>query len=127
MLSRSGASGHPSAVKNGVLEAAIYLHQWDLPPPPLQSNTTSALYGAFQTLNTTENVATFKAVLDGCLLGVLDQSMNNLSIGQSLRTSMSTLGVLTEIDEAVASKSFVDLEEHSLRMHDRNGWMRREE
>lgn len=127
MLSRPETSTQSSDIDDSVLEAALKLHQWDLPTPMLQSSAASTVYRAFQSLNVAENTAKFATVLDSCLLQVLDQSLKHGAIGNSLRETMSTLGVLTEIDEAFSSKTFAELEEEWTRMQERNEWMQAEE
>ena len=126
VISRApGPSSGKASAFDGVISSALYLQQWDIPVPSTAS-ATGNLFRALQSLNTAEDRAQMVLTLDDCFLGVLDRLSDDNQSLSSLRTSMRTLGILTEVDEALMSQSPEQLKEAWNRILQRSSWLKYE-
>ncbi|KAM5467426.1 Serine/threonine-protein kinase tel1 [Microsporum audouinii] len=108
-----------------MLSTNIYLQQWDIPVPTTTS-PTGTLFKSLQALNSLEDKTQIIESLDDCFLEIIDRlNQENQSLS-SLKTSMTTLGILTEIDEIVASNDASHIQEAWHRLIRRNTWLKSE-
>lgn len=118
------SSGKVSAF-DGVLSSALYLQQWDI-PVPMTSSATGNLFKALQSLSTTEDRTQAVHTLDDCFVGVLDRLSDDNQSLSSLKASMRTLGILTEIDETLVSHTPDQVKETWQRILQRSSWLKYE-
>ncbi|KAI9790800.1 MAG: Serine/threonine-protein kinase tel1 [Peltula sp. TS41687] len=100
------------------------LDQWNLPVPGLQKSEETAIYRAFQCINTTSDLRILTEKLDNEFLQVMMQVVDRDHLVSSMRASLRTLAVLTEIDEVMTSRNSGQLREALERLNTRNAWMR---
>jgi ataxia telangiectasia mutated family protein len=123
MFNAPAASTGKASAFDGVLSTALYLQQWDIPVPST-SSAIGNLFKSLQSFNTLEDKDQLIKILDGCLLGVLDHLLEENQAVDSLRLSMRTLGILTELDEILASSSHDQVKEAWGRMLKRGSWLK---
>lgn len=100
------------------------LEQWNLPAPALQNSEETAIYRAFQYLNSTSDLQVITEKLDTEFLQIMKQVVDRNNLVTSMRSSLRTLAVLTEIDEVMSSKNSEQLRDAWERLNSRNNWMR---
>lgn len=108
---------------DSLLSTNLYLHQWDLPVPTI-ATPMAALFRSLQSMNTFEDKIQIKKTIDDSFLEVLGKiSEENKSLS-SLKSSMTVLGILTEIDEVITSKDSSQVHEAWGRMLHRGPWLK---
>ncbi|KAK2873270.1 hypothetical protein FQN49_002477 [Arthroderma sp. PD_2] len=122
-------SSTPTGVGNEafdyMLSTNIYLQQWDIPVPATTS-PTGTLFKSLQALNGLEDKVQIIESLDDCFLEIIDcLNQENQSLS-SLKTSMTTLGILTEMDEMVVSNGSSQIQEAWDRLLSRGSWLKPE-
>ncbi|KAL1956014.1 hypothetical protein VTO42DRAFT_7829 [Malbranchea cinnamomea] len=120
-----GAGSGKTSAFDGVLSNALYLQQWDIPVPST-SSATGNLFKALQSLNTSEDKTQLLLTLDDCFLSVLGHLSDENQSLNTLRASLRTLGLLTEIDEMLASQSINQVNEVWQRIVQRGNWLKYE-
>ncbi|GBF60735.1 serine/threonine-protein kinase [Trichophyton mentagrophytes] len=108
-----------------MLSTNIYLQQWDIPVPTTTS-PTGTLFKSLQALNSLEDRIQIIKSLDDCFLEIIDRlNQGNQSLS-SLKSSMTVLGILTEIDEIIMSDNSSHLQEAWDRLTSRGEWLKSE-
>ncbi|KMQ44373.1 hypothetical protein HL42_4993 [Trichophyton rubrum] len=108
-----------------MLSTNIYLQQWDIPVPTTTS-PTGTLFKSLQALNSLEDRIQIVKSLDDCFLEIIDRlNQGNQSLS-SLKSSMTVLGILTEIDEIIMSDNSSHLQEVWDRLTSRGEWLKSE-
>jgi ataxia telangiectasia mutated family protein len=123
MCSALGGNRGSAEAFESMLSTALDLQQWDI-PVPATSSATGNIFRALQSLTTLDDKIHLDGRIDECFLAVLDQlSEENQSLS-SLRSSMTALGVLTEVDEVLSSQSFQQVQEGWERIIGRVSWLK---
>lgn len=126
MFYAPGGTGRDSSAVETLLSTAMDLQQWDIPTPSVHSSAVCSLFKAFQGLNLYQDETNISNILDDCFLGILGQlSQENRSI-HFLRSSMKGLGILTEIDETLSSRTSEELGEEWAKIVSRDSWFKNE-
>lgn len=108
-----------------MLSTNIYLQQWDIPVPTTTS-PTGTLFKSLQALNSLEDRIQIVKSLDDCFLEIIDcLNQGNQSLS-SLKSFMTVLGILTEIDEIIMSDNSSHLQEVWDRLTSRGEWLKSE-
>ncbi|EFR04627.1 ataxia telangiectasia mutated [Nannizzia gypsea CBS 118893] len=108
-----------------MLSTNIYLQQWDIPVPTTTS-PAGTLFKSLQALNSLEDRVQIIKSLDDCFLEIIDRlNQGNQSLS-SLKSSMTVLGILTEIDEIIVSDDSSHLHEAWDRLTTRGEWLKSE-
>lgn len=108
---------------DSMISTALHLQQWDIPMPDTTSPIGS-IFKALQGLNMYDDKTQVLQVLDDCFLNMLNLlSEDNQSLS-SFRDIMRVLGILSEFDEIISSKSYSQVEETWKRVLNRAPWLK---
>lgn len=123
MLGALGNSSDATVPYGSVLKAATNLRQWDIPVSTLSSSPSTTIFRAFQSLNTSSTLIDIRSSIDEGFANSLALVDSDRRSETSLRTAMRTLGILTEIEEVLNSKSTEGLSETWKRISGRTSWL----
>jgi serine-protein kinase ATM len=101
---------------------ALNLHQWDLSIPSTASDPPSLLFQVFQAANISLDIAQVLKRLAAALLTLVKSITQEHIVGNDLRYSMSGLAALTELKEALSSRSSAELTAYWLKLEEREVW-----
>ncbi|KAL4930851.1 DNA-binding protein kinase TEL1 [Aspergillus undulatus] len=124
MLGAFGNSNDAMIPVDDMLKAATNLRQWDIPVSPLNISPSATIFRTFQNLNTSGSLLDMRASIDESFTNSLALIDSDRRSATSLRTAMRTLGILTEIEEVLNSKSAEEVEQNWQRMSARAFWLR---
>jgi ataxia telangiectasia mutated family protein len=116
--------GRATDMFNSSYQTARKLEHWDIPAPVAHKTEAATVFRVFQCINSASDLATISRGLDTNFLDTMTQMTKESQTGSSLHSSLRTLAVLTEIDEAVNVEDASQLQEAWERMQSRNPWMR---
>ena len=122
MLSRMSHTG--LATVDSMLRTARKLEEWDISIPTSHTSSASIIYRAFQSINKSSDYMMIRSALDVGFSDSMRQLMSGGTADTSVFTTLTTLGVLSELDDALSSNMGEQLEEVWARFDLRNGWMR---
>ena len=122
MLSKMSHTG-PTTV-DSMLRTARKLEQWDISVPASHTSGASMVFRAFQSINKSTDSVMIKSSLDSGFADSMRQLMSGGTADASVYTTLNTLAILSEMDDAVSSNGREQLEEVWSRFDLRNGWMR---
>lgn len=106
-----------------MLDAARKLGQWNITPPLTFETDTSMLYSIFRGLSATSDLDRFKVDLDYALRFSVHKLQDPQLDAPSIRSTLSALAVLTEVDEMSTVRSSADLDALWATMQTRQkGW-----
>ena len=121
LLSKMTLTGEASL--DSMLRTARKLEHWDVSVPESHMNCESSIFRSFQGVNNATNLE----VLDGAVNFGFVQAMHLLKSGQaagpSVHKTLSTLAVLTEMDEMYSTRNAEQLDDVWSRFEDREDWM----
>lgn len=123
MLSALGNSGDAAIPFSSMLKAATNLRQWDIPVSPLNSSPSATIFRVFQNLNTYGTLADMRTSIDENLTNSLALIDSDSRSAKSLRTAMRVLGILTEIEEVLDSKTADEVSQAWQRVSERTYWL----
>ncbi|KAL5362665.1 hypothetical protein BJX96DRAFT_186311 [Aspergillus floccosus] len=109
---------------DSMLKAATNLRQWDVPVSPLNPSPSATIFRTFQSLNTSGILEDAMSSIDESLLTMLDLVTSNSRSAMSLRTTMRTLGVMTEISDVLRVRSAEEIESEWQKITVRNSWLK---
>jgi serine-protein kinase ATM len=112
------------ATTESVLSIGLNLHQWDLPALPSLAPSTKGAFMTFRQLNTARNQPKILSILNRGLLESLNQIGKAKMLDSRIHQAMSTLTILTEVKETLASSSIADLNDQWHTMTTRTKWMK---
>ncbi|RDW63035.1 DNA-binding protein kinase TEL1 [Aspergillus mulundensis] len=124
MLGARGSSSDTAIPFDSMLKAATNLRQWDIPVSPLNTSPSATIFRAFQSINTPGPLVDMLASIDESFKTSLTLIDSDRRSAKSLRTAMRTLGVLTEIEEVLNSKSATELDQKWTKMSRRISWLK---
>jgi ataxia telangiectasia mutated family protein len=119
LLSGRNASSNALGMVEPILQTAMRLEQWDVRVPDSAMNDTATLYKVYQSLNNSTDLSTVRKELDSGLLRTMHNVMIPSIVERTFRSSLCTLGILTEIDDLITSTSPEQLEDAWSNMHSR--------
>ena len=122
MLSKMSHTG-PATV-DSMLRTARKLEKWDISVPGSHTSGDSTIFRAFQSINKSTNSAMIRSALNIGLSGSMKHLMSGGTADVSVYTTLNTLAILSEMDDAVSSNGREQLEEVWSRFNLRNEWMR---
>ncbi|PGH11865.1 hypothetical protein AJ80_06930 [Polytolypa hystricis UAMH7299] len=124
LFTAPGGSAKRPDVFESMLSTAMDLHQWDIPAPSNPSSATGNVFKVLQSLNTFDDKTQLVRILDDGFLGVLNHLLEENQPLGSVRALMRTLGILCEVDEALSSQSWDQIQEVWQRILSRNAWLK---
>ena len=113
----------PSTV-DSMLRTARKLEQWDLSVPGAHVSGASTIFKAFQSINKSTDPAMIKSALNVGFSDSIKQLISGGTADASVYTTLNTLAILTEADDAVSSNGREQLQEVWSKFNSRNEWMR---
>ncbi len=122
MLSRMSHTG-PTTI-NSMLRTARKLEQWDISVPASYTSGASTIFRAFQSINKSTDSKMIRSALDIGFSESVRQLMTGGTADASVYTTLNTLAILSEVDDAVSSNGKEQLHEVWSRFDSRNEWMR---
>lgn len=105
------------------LRTARKLEQWDVSAPNSHVSSTSIIFAAFQSFNSSTNLDNLHSSLNIGIQQALQILMKGNHTLLSLQRALSTLSILTEVDELCSSTNAGDLQDVWSRFISRNAWM----
>ncbi|KAI9837294.1 MAG: hypothetical protein M1819_000368 [Sarea resinae] len=109
--------------RDQMLQAARKLEQWDVPVLRTTETESTAVFRAFQSLNSSADPVIMSRTVDDGLLAIMERLTTTNQTGSSLHSWLRSLAVLTEIDETITSQSMDQLKEVWSQMQSRSAWM----
>jgi len=113
-----------NATTDSVLSIGLNLHQWDLPALPSVAPSTKSAFMAFRQLKTSRSQPKILSILNQGLLESMNQIEKAKKLDLRAHQAMSTLAMLTEVKETLASSSMADLDDQWETMTTRTEWMK---
>jgi ataxia telangiectasia mutated family protein len=127
MLGALGNSGDTSVPFDSMLKAATNLRQWDIPVSPVYTSSSATVFRAFQNLNTSGILVDVRKSINECFTTSLTLIDSDRRSAMSLRAAMRVLGILTEIEEVVSSKSTEEINQQWQTIAARTSWLKKTE
>ncbi|KAL9584487.1 MAG: hypothetical protein Q9203_004640 [Teloschistes exilis] len=112
----------PSSLKT-MLNTARKLEQWDFSAPVTHVDPASALFRAFQGINNAPTTDAFGSIMDGAYMESMHILKSHDGSGSSIRETLRTLAILTEMDELCSVRDWEQLDDVWLRFEEREEWM----
>ena len=106
-----------------MMRTARKLEQWDVPYSSTGFSNASLLFRAFQSIHNATNIKTVKQALDVGFSDAMNYLLKGDSAGSSISATLSSLSVLTEMDEVLSSTNGDQLFETWERFQSRDSWM----
>lgn len=126
MLSASSSANDAPVAFDSMLQAATSLQNWDIPVSPLDSSPSATVFRAFQSLNTSGSLLEVTGSIENGLLTTLDSLLKTGRSAIQLRSSMRTLGVMTEISDTLHSSCPEEMEQGWQDIMARSSWLKTE-
>ncbi|KAL4802065.1 hypothetical protein BDV18DRAFT_147456 [Aspergillus unguis] len=123
MFGSLGNSSDAAIPYGSMLKTATNLRQWDIPVSPLNSSPSATIFRVFQSLNTSGSLLDIRASIDEGFSNNLALINSDRRSAMSLRTAMRVLGILTEVEEVLDSRSAEALTEKWQRISSRTSWL----
>ena len=112
-----------STSNEAMLRTARKLERWDMAALPQQKSQAATLFKVFQDIHGAEDVTAINATLDFGFTTAIEGLTAGVSAGSSIHTALSTLAVLTEIEEMLSARNPGQLNEIWLKLESRKEWM----
>lgn len=93
-----------------IFDAARKLGQWNIAPPQTFETDISMLYSVFRGLSAVSDLNSFKVDLDHALQFSIHKLQELQLDALSIRSTLSALAILTEVDEMTTVRSSADLD-----------------
>lgn len=123
LLNRREGNQSTASTTDTMLEAARKLEQWDISPPQLNDSAASTLYSMFRGLSAATSLDTVQVQLNESLGLSIKRLQDPRLDASALRSTLSGIAVLNEIDELTMVRCASDLSGLWNRMQSRqNGW-----
>lgn len=97
------------ATTTSMLDSARKLQQWDVAPPQDAISDSSRLYSVFRSLAATTNFDNFKTDLSKALRDTSIKLREPQLDAVSIRSTLATLAILTEVNEMMSVKGYADM------------------
>ncbi|KAJ5893828.1 hypothetical protein N7495_005519 [Penicillium taxi] len=123
LSSASSAKGSP-VPSDSMLQAAISLQQWDVPVSPSDLSSSATVYRVLRSLNISSSLPEVFNCVDECLLSTLSGLVGSGQSAIELRSTMRTLGIITEINDVIQSKSSQELNEAWGKISTKSNWLK---
>ncbi|KAL2830033.1 hypothetical protein BDW59DRAFT_141646 [Aspergillus cavernicola] len=123
MLGALKSSSDTSVPFGSILQAATNLRQWDIPVSPLNTSPSTTIFRALQSLNTSGSLVDVCTSVDECFTNSLALINSDHRSAMSLRNAMRVLGILTEMEDVLKSKSAEDINQQWQKITARNSWL----
>ncbi|KAI9370794.1 hypothetical protein BJX61DRAFT_514063 [Aspergillus egyptiacus] len=123
MLGALRNSSDSSVPFGSMLQAAANLRQWDIPVSPLNTTPSAMAFRAFQNLNSSGSLPDMRRSIDESLTNSLTLINSDNRSTMLLRNAMRVLGILTEFEDVLDSKSAEDINQQWLKIAARNSWL----
>ena len=112
------------ATTDSMLSIGLNLHQWDLPALPSLAPSTKSALTTFRQLNISRSQPKILSILSQGFLEAITQIEEAKILDSRAHQAMSTLAILTEVKETLASSSMADLNDQWQKMIARTKWMK---
>ncbi|KOS46779.1 hypothetical protein ACN38_g2263 [Penicillium nordicum] len=126
MLSASSSANDVPVAFDSMLQAATSLQKWDIPVSPLDSSPSATVFRTFQSLNTSGSLLEVTGSIESGLLATLGSLLKTGGSAIQLRSSMRTLGIMTEISDTLHCACSEDMEEGWQNIMARSSWLKTE-
>ncbi|KAL3473129.1 hypothetical protein BJX99DRAFT_234283 [Aspergillus californicus] len=123
MLGTLRSSSDTSVPFDSMLQAASNLRQWDIPVSSLNTSPSTTIFRALQNLNTSGSLIDVCTSIDECFTNNLTLINSDHRSAMSLRSSMRVLGILTEIEDVLGSRSAEDINQKWQNIAARTSWL----
>ena len=121
LLTNLNSTGSTS--DEAMLRTARKLERWDIAVPPEQTSQAATLFKVFQEVHNAEDTATINTALNLGFATVIQGLIAGVSAGSSIHTALSSLAVLTEVEEMLSARNPGQLNEVWLKLESRKEWM----
>lgn len=121
LLSKMGNSAPPSI--DSMLRTARKLEQWDISAPISHTSVSSTVFRVFQNVNNATDSVALSSAVDTAIHESMKMLMTKNTVYSSLQTTLSTLSIITEVEEILSSKGKDQLREAWSRFVSRDQWM----
>ena len=112
-----------SISQEAMFTTARKLERWDLAGPSNSANQPAVLFKAFQSIHDSADYTSILNALNSGFATAIGQIHSAATLASDLRSSLSTLAILTEIEDIVSSKGPGQLCEGRDRLQSRQAWM----
>ncbi|KAL2851506.1 hypothetical protein BJY01DRAFT_117027 [Aspergillus pseudoustus] len=123
MLGALKNSSEVSVPFGSMLQAATNLRQWDIPISPTNTSPPATMFRAFQSLNTSSTLLDVSASIGESFTSSLALLNSDRRSAMSLRGAMRILGILTEFEDVLESKSMEEVDQQWQNIAARNSWL----
>jgi ataxia telangiectasia mutated family protein len=111
LLSNQQAFNGGISMVDSVLHTARKLEQWDIRAPDASNTEAGTTFKVFQGINNATDLGAVRRRLDSGFLSTLQTMLSPMRTGQSVKSSLRTLGILAEVDDIMTSNSAETLRE----------------
>ena len=106
-----------------MLRTARKLERWDITVPLGETGQATVLFKVFQGIHNAGNLRTITDCLNLGYSTTMDAVLNNMSTVFTLHSALSSLTVLTEIEEVLSAQNLAQLKEACSNLESRKEWM----
>ncbi|KIV99427.1 uncharacterized protein PV09_08859 [Verruconis gallopava] len=119
LLSSRNSAFKASGTLDSFLQTAMRLEQWDVRVPENASSDTVTLYKIFQTVNIAKDITTVREQINAGITRTILNMKAPTTVDRTFKSSLSTLGILTDIDGMITSTSPEELHDICGLLHER--------
>jgi ataxia telangiectasia mutated family protein len=105
LLSNQQAFNGGISMVDSVLHTARKLEQWDIRAPETANTEASTTFKVFQGISNATDLGAVRRRLDSGFLSTVQTMLSPMRTGQSVKSSLRTLGILAEVDDVMTSNS----------------------
>ncbi|KAL1302378.1 hypothetical protein AAFC00_002781 [Neodothiora populina] len=110
LLNQSPGKEHDVATMETMLDSARKLQQWDVVAPQNTSSDSVLLYNICKGMATTSTANALKVDVGGAMRSAHERLQDPRLNASSIRRALSSLAILTELDEVISANDEEDLE-----------------
>lgn len=117
-------NGASNATVESTFGTSRRLEMWNLPAPPASGHHTVVLYRAYQSIHQATNVSAIRSVVYEGFSRVMRSITGSVSNATTVRSRLTALAGLTELDDVLNSKDAADIDSILAKFRGRSQWMR---
>ena len=123
LIKQDRGKEHDATTTETMLDSARKLQQWDIVPPEASFSSSAMLYSVCRSMSTASSLESFKTDLSDAMRVAHREIQNSHTGASSIRSTLSALAILTEIDELIAVRSVSELNQlWDLMQSRQQGW-----
>ena len=112
-----------STSTEAMVRTARKLERWDITIPPRETGQASVVFKVFQGIHNASNLRTITDSLNIGYSTTMNNVLRNMSTLHSFHATLSSLAVLTEIEEVLSARNLSQLKEACSNFESRKEWM----